>query len=318
MATSTAIYQALETIQIIPQKYQPDSATATQTIYTFTPHQLTSIATGTKHPSPEQINQTMRAFNWLSTQRMQIIEEVLKMVPKKDNNGNVMRDGKDKIIKEPRKVKTYTIFNPATARFHGDFGEDAPILKATMVDVAIDNLVISGRSNEYKEITDESGKQHIMRIAAPARHIITMPQMYEFSSDEERIFRNIIISTPHMAEANLLSKVFNYPGKQADADAKAMAAAQLATRIAANSSSTPAEIQKAEEDAAAAARRAKTTTTHNHSRDVEKVKEMFNRAQQCGILQSYYPTIGAGKKGNTWEWQRPTAEDVKKRRAKGK
>lgn len=366
-----SIYHAIDGLHIMTQEVRPTSRTDMTTGYTITPYRFAQLATGQEKPHQTQVLNIMRALDFLSMERMEVVEEVVKYYPVKDKDGNVERGADGRIQKKPKKLLYYTRFTPANTRFYGEFGEEVPLLDAFTMNIQVDKMITEGRSEHYKEVTLDSGKKQKLLVQVPRVNYLQTHQIYELNNECGTRFRNILISKSHMAQDTLLADVFDYNGRLRDAQAKAKEAQDRCTRLNANG----VEVLQREADAAQAqydalkdnpnakekdvqatrkraeeaqavldavrcnpqaledvkkqaherwedaARNAtaKRIASKHSDRDIQILREMFEQAQEHGIIRSYYarPAANAKRKANgewtaaVWEWLRPTAEDMK-------
>ena len=324
-----AVTQVMDGLQILPQVLPPDSGTTSRMIWDMTTYQYARIMLGIENPAAEQVMALLRATAFLSTQRAVAVEKATKRVIKYNADGTpVLTDG-GKPKREMVERDVYINFQPVVVEFRTEYQNDVLIEDATRIRVEVHRLFADGRSAEY--IGDGKQREY---IAKPQQQYLTIGKYYEFSSENERVFRNIILSKPKQAEDAMLSAVFNYPQRQAKQDAaaaEARATAQqtrtAADAIAANPTATPEQkavaaqqAAEAEAEAERAAKRAKYYINNHIGDDVRRLKSMFEKALQNGLITSYYDTgrDDSGKprygRGVVWHWLRPTAEDVKRRK----
>lgn len=324
LSTTTAVWQAIDAIQVIPQTRQPDGSGDTWTRYDMTPHELARIGTGAEHPNPEIITACMRAFAWLSTQRMQVFENIYRYVTERDENGVIKRDEKGKPIKKYVKRTICTDFQPLTIEFRSESENNVLIEDATRVRLHIHDIIQKGRSAE-DYIDGNDGRKKYFKIAPPTKHVLQLQQFYSFKSDEERTFRTIIFAKPNLAEDKFLSAVFDYKGKQAQYDKAAREAIKAAEEIQADANKTEEEKDNAKKAAEQAEYKAKYYITNHMGDDVNSLKAMFVKAKDCGII-TYYSrdeakAVKSKKKygsGFVWRWKHPNASEVSECRRRRK
>ena len=226
-----SIYHAIDGLHIMIQEMHPTSRTDTTTGYTITPHRFAQLATGQENPHQTQVINIMRALDFLSTERMEVVEEVVQYSPEKDEHGNVVRDESGRIKKKPQKLLYYTRFTPANTTFYGRFGDEVPLLDAFTMNIQVDKMITKGRSEQYKEVTLGNGKKQKLLVQVPRVNFLQARQMYDFNTDNGTRFRNILISKSHMAQDTLLAAVFDYGGRLRDAQAKAKEAQDRCDRL---------------------------------------------------------------------------------------
>jgi hypothetical protein len=309
----------MDAIQILPQVIKPISGSNEYSEYITTPREFYRIATGVDSPNNEQILRYLKALAWVDTQRISVAENTEKLVTERDSSGVIIRDenGKPKRKKVQRTIVTN--FRPVVVTFRTEYENKVPIAEATRLNILLHKIVKDGRSSEYIE---QDGKR--MYITAPAEHYMKMGQYYQFTTEEERTFRAIIQSKGQQAEDALLSAVFNYQKRQAEADARAEDARRIADELQRNPKATDAQKTQAQADAAAAQDNARRFIVTHMGRDYDKLAGMFEKAQNCGLI-SYYTRRAAaaggvykqGKygRGFVWEWgNSDEAERTKKGR----
>lgn len=365
-----SIYHAIDGLHIMIQEMHPTSRTDTTTGYTITPHRFAQLATGQENPHQTQVINIMRALDFLSTERMEVVEEVVRYSPEKDEHGKVVRDESGRIKKKPQKLLYYTRFTPANTTFYGRFGDEVPLLDAFTMNIQVDKMITKGRSEQYKEVALGNGKKQKLLVQVPRVNFLQTRQMYDFNTDNGTRFRNILISKSHMAQDTLLAAVFDYGGRFQDAQAKAKEAQDRCERLRTNGAAVlqrEADAAQAQynalkdnpnakaQDVQAAQKRAEEARTladvvqdnpqaledvqkaaqeraeelaynatpkriasKRSDRDIKALRGMFERAQEIGIIRSYYtrPAANARRKANgewtavVWEWLRPSKEEV--------
>lgn len=312
LITSTyAVTKVMDALQIIPQILPPDGGTTDRLYFDMSAYEYTRYVTGTKNPKAEQVTATLRATAFFSKQRTTVMEKTTKHIKFIDD------DGKRKGKTVERDI--YTNFQPLDVSFRTETENNVMIEKATRVRVGVHRLYAEGRTAKYFG----EGKQS--EYIAPARaHVLTIGQYYDFSTENEIIFRNIILSKPKKNEYDLLAAVFNYPKRQAEADKKAAEARTEADALAAKAEALDGggdldAAKRQADDAKAAAERAEKQAKYyinNHiGDDVKRLKLMFEKALKNGLITSYYDTgrIGTGGKqrygrGVVWYWTRGNDE----------
>lgn len=320
ITTTTDITKTLTCISILPQLMLPISGDTMQSTYRTTPRQFTIYATDIEKPNQTQVNNFMRALDFLSTRRFEIYEDVIKRVPKKDANGNIVKDSKGKIVKTNKVVKTITRFNPCTTTFYGEFNEETQAVQAKEIVLSISNIILDGKSGQHKHIIEEDGKPHQYTIATPQVHRLPLWQVYEFTSDEEKRFQYAILSKGKRNEEDLLNEVFAYNEKRAKAEAAVEDAKRLLQNLTTSTTATEEEIQAAQRDYLKAKERARDCTTKHKGRDKERLQAMFQKAQGIKLLKYWYKEEQANKRGKkttyNYVWGRFTEEEIKKHRQK--
>lgn len=317
IATTYAATQVLEGLQIIPQTPAclPLSASTEWITYDFTPHEYTRLLTGQDKPNSEQMLSLLKATAWLTTQRMQVVEVAEKLVTEKDSSGVIMRDEDGKPKRRKVQTKIVTNFQPVAVTFRSEYKDNVLIEEATRMRLSINPLLRDGRS------TDKTAEGY---IKAQAQYMKAR-QFLDFATEEERIFRSLVISRAHMDEYALLSAVFNYEKKQAEANQRAAAAEAVAQEMERNTTATDEEKQQARADADAAKKAVRYGITNNMGRDVERLRGMFKKAYDNGLLTWYNNPHGGANtrtkkygRGYVWEWGRGEEDGKKKRRGRPK
>lgn len=307
-----AVTQVLDGLQILPQVLPPDSGTTSRMIWDMTTYQYARTILGIDNPKAEQVTALLRATAFLSTQRTTIAEKATKRVTYIDENG----------VRKRKKVEreAYTNFQPVVVEFRTEYEDKVLIEEATRIRIELHRLFTDGRTAEY--IGDGKQREY---IEAPRQQYLTIGQYYDFGTENERTFRNIILSKPKQAEDTMLSAVFNYPQRQAAQEAKAAEARATAEQtraaaeaMAANPTATPEQIavamqqaDEAEEAAKRATAQAKYYITNHVGDDVQRLKAMFEKALRNGLITGY-DTKGrngyGGKihygRGVVWYWLR--------------
>lgn len=311
LATTYAVQQVIDGIQLLPQLKSPDSATTQYSEYVLTPHEYTCILTGQPNPNQEQVYAALRGTAWLSTQRTTIEEHTIKKVTERDSSGVIIRDENGKPKRKDVVRTIVTNFQPVVVSFRSEYENNVPIEDATRVILGLHNVVRFGRSADTIPVGD--GKK-TERIQKPTARALQLQQFYAFASESERIFRNLILSKEHQREADMLRVIFNYDKKETEARQRATEAREAADELARNPEATPEQKQQAEDAAAAAQQTAKYCISNNRSRDVQKLKAMFDKAMQCGLLKWYYSENTL--RGVVWKWGRGDEDATKKNRRK--
>lgn len=307
ITTTYAAIQALDGLQVLTQTHTPVSASTEWLVFEdMTPHEATRIITGQQNPNNEQILSCMRGFAWLTTQRAQVTEVAEKLVTERDSSGVIIRDENGKPKRRKVQKKIVTNFQPVAVTFRNEYEDNVQISNATYMRLSVNPLFVGGRST-----TEKTADGY---ITAQAQYL-KLGQFYDFVTEEERIFRNLVLSRAHMDEYALLSAVFNYDKKQAEADKRAEAAEAAAQEMQRNTTATEAEKQDAAAAAAAAKKNARYGITNNMGRDVERLKTMFKKAYDNGLLRWYtrgYSTTQHASKqygrGYVWKWGRTEEE----------
>lgn len=312
LANTTGVAQAIDAVQVIIQTMQPDASGGTGDSFDFTPHQLAVVCTGQDSPNKEQVLNCLRAFAWLSTQRMQVWEKTQKTIQTTDADG---KKTKKKVYRD-----ICTNFQPVTIEFRTAYEDKVLIEEATRVRLSIHNIIRDGRSAEYS-IDDSSGRKERLYIMPPRKHILTLAQYYDFQSDEERTFRDTIVSKGNQAEDKLLAAVFDYKGRQAEYERSANEARRIADALRDSTTATAEQKQAAEQAAKQASDKAKYYITNHMGADAERLKAMFNKARENGLLAWYdrkdVRLNNSPRKygsGFVWYWGRPNAEAVQRRK----
>lgn len=320
IATTTAVYHVLRGIQVLPQVMLPESGNTMQQEYRTTPRQFTIYATGSNNPSQTQIDNCMRALDFISTQRMEIGEEVIKSVPQYDKDGNPMKDAKGRVIKKRKAVPTITRFSPCTTTFYGEYNEKTQAIKAKEIVLSEHNIIVYGKSASHKSIVEADGKAHTYAIAEPQAHRLPLWQVYEFASDEEQRFEYALVSKGKRNEDDLLKEVFAYAEKQAKAKANEDAALKALQSVATSTTATEEERKAAQVEYLRAKEKTADCITKHKGRDKERLQAMFQKAQDKGIIKYWYKEPQAGSTGKrttyNYVWGRFTDEELKKHRQK--
>lgn len=314
ITNADSIYKAIDGIHIAVRELQPTSRTDTATGYTMTAHRFTQLATGQQNPNQQQVINIMRALDFLSMERMEVVEEVVKKYKTKDAGGNVTWNYKKK--------QFYTRFTPANTTFYGEFGDVVQsAADAFTLRIDVHRMITDGRSVERKEMLLDNGKKENLSVQQPRENYVTIGQVYAFNSEAGNRFRNILLSKVRMTQETLLADVFDYKAKCRAAQDKVREAMVERERVEADTNATDAQKQEAKqnvEDLARAATMKRIASKHK-DRDVATLRKMFEDAQACGMIRSYYtrPAAGARQKANgefsavVWEWLRPTKDDLK-------
>lgn len=313
LTTTTAVAQAIDAVRIITQTMQPDASGGTGDSFDFTPHQLAAVCTGQDSPNKEQELNCLRAFAWLSTQRMQVWEKTQKTIQTTDADGNKT---KKKVYRD-----ICTDFQPVVVEFRTAYEDKVLVEDATRVRLTIHNIIRDGRSAEYR-IVDSGGRKERLYIMPPLKHIVTLSQFLDFKSDEERIFRDTIVSKGNQAEDKLLAAVFDYKGKQAEYERSANEARRKADALRCSPTATAEQWRAAELAAMQASNKAKYYITNHMGEDAKRLKTMFNKARENGLLAWYsrddVRLNNSPRKygsGFVWRWGRPNAEAVQRRKS---
>lgn len=318
ITNSESIYHAIDGLHIMTQEMRPTSQSDIATGYTITPHRFAQLATGQENPHQTQVLNIMRALDFLSMERIEVIEEVVKYYPVKAQDGSMVRGEDGRIKKEPKQIKIYTRFTPANTTFYGQFGEEVPLSEAFTMNVQVHRMITKGRSEQYKEVVLENGKKQKLLVQKPRENYLKIAQIYMMNSEAGSRFRNILLSKPKMAQDTLLAAVFDYGGKLREAQAKAKQLQSEYEELLNNPNTTEeqkAEALKKAKDAATNATARRIASKHK-DRDIQTLRDMFEKAQDGGIIQSYFarPAAGAMRKANgeynavVWEWLRPTKQ----------
>lgn len=316
-ADTYAVSQAMDFIQVLPQVEKPISGNTRYSGYMTTPREAYRIATGIENPNSEQIRHFLRGLAFIDTQRISVAEETQKKVVKRDDSGAIMRDENGRIQREWKKRTIVTDFRPVVVTFRTEYEDNAPIEKATRLYLDISNLLKDGRSSKYIQ---QDGKR--VEIIKTRQNYMKIGQYYNFTAEDERIFRSIILSKPQQAEDTMLSAVFNYPKRQAEADRKAAEAQKIADAMQSNPKATDDEKQQTQAAADAAKEYARYCITNDMGRDYNRLAGMFEKAQDCGLITAYNrrtaATGGVRKqnkygRGYVWEWERPEDKEHKRR-----
>lgn len=320
LTTTYAVTQVLDSLQILPQVMPPDSGTTTRMIWDMTTYQYARVILGIENPTATQVTALLRATAWLSTQRTAVVETSTKYKTRRDSSGAIVKDETGKPKRDKVQKDIVTEFQPVVVEFRTEYENKVLIEKATRIRIEVHRLFADGRSAEYAQ--DGNTRDYITK---PQQQYLTIEQYYDFTTENERLFRNIILSKPQQAEDTLLSAVFNYPKRQAQLDAAAAEAAATARQARAAAEviehtpaiparqKTEAQQQAAEAEAAAerAAKRAKYHITTHMGDDVKKLKAMYEKALRNGLITAYYDTGRTGSNGQqrygrgvVWHWQR--------------
>ena len=321
ISTTTAAMQVLNGLQVLPQQIKPVSGNTEYNSYELTPHDYTRLLTGQEKPNKEQMLACLRATAWLSTQRVRIVERTETKRIERDSDGIAILgdDGKPKRKTVTRDI--VTDFQPVVINFRSAYEDNVLIEDATRISVHIHKIFKDGRTAEYIE----DGKKRLY-IKKPQQKFLQLGQHYQFATEEERIFKNLVLSREHMTEDALLRAVFNYDKRQAEADARAAAAEATATATESNPDATEEQKTLAREAADNARRQAREYIYNHVSRDYNKLAGMFEKAQDCGLIKWYYraPTAAPRRKagqygtGFKWEWGRGDDTEDTPRRGRGR
>ena len=315
ITTTYAAMQVLDGMQVVTQTCAPVSASTDWLVYDFTPHEYTRIITGQPNPNNEQILSCLRGTAWLTTQRAQVVEVAEKLVTERDSSGVILRgeDGKPKRRKVQKKIVTN--FQPVGVTFRNEYENDVLIKDATRIRLSVNPLFEGGRST-----ADKTADGYITAQA----QCLKLRQFYDFVTEEERIFRNLVLSRGHIEEDALLSSVFGYDKRQAEANRRAVEAEAAAQEMERNTTATDVQKQEARAAADAAKKNARYCNTIHMGRDVERLKAMFKKAYDNGLLKwytrGYSTTHNASKqygRGYVWKWGR-TEEESKPTARRGR
>lgn len=321
-----SIRYAFDGLHIMLQTEQPNSRTATATGYTITAHRFAQLATGQQNPHQTQVINIMRALDLLSTERMDVVEKVVRNYRTKDKDGKVVVKKKEKVM--------HTRFTPVNVRFYGEYGgEEVPLTNAYSMDIQVDKMITEGRSTQSIQIQEEDGKKHVYTLPTPRANFLQVQQIYSLNNVVGSRFRNILISKAqvvmtdtilskaHMAQDKLLAAVFDYGGRLHDAQEKAQAAQEEWERMKEDGTATAEQLQAAQMKAQDAWKNAtpQRIASKHKDRDVQTLKGLFKKAQEAGIINSYFvkPKAGATQKANgewtayVWEWLRPAKQAPK-------
>lgn len=295
IATTYAVAQVLDGMQVIPQLYVPDSANTEYMEFEFTPHEYARILTGQQKPNNAQILSCLKATAWLTTQRMQVEEVAEKKKKAYDDDGKaeLNEEGKPKYRKVQTKIVTN--FQPVVVTFCTEYEDNVQVEEATRIRLLIHKLLRDGRS---KTRVPEG------RIETRA-HYLKLGQFYDFVTEEERIFRNLILSRGHMKEAAMLATIFNYDKKQAEANRRAAEAEAAAVAMENNPTATDEDKRQLREIAEAEKKNARYCIVKKKGRDIERLKIMFKKADDNGLLKWYSPDNAT----HVWSWGRIDEED---------
>lgn len=311
LATTTAMWQVLDGIQVIPQKLPQTRSGDTYTRYDMTPHQLAVICTGQEHPNTETVTNCMRGFAWLRTQSMQVWETIVKRITLKDENGKVLRDENGKPQNKFVERQICTNFQPVIVEFRSEYENNVMIEDATRVRLLIHDIIRTGHSNTEDVQVDKNEK-----LKAPAMHVLQLKQFYDFKSEEEKILRTILINQPKLAEDKLLAALFDYTGRQAQYDRAADAAKKAAAALEADDTATDEQKRTAQDAAKKADYKAKYYITNHMGDDVKRLQEMLDKAKGTGIITEWRRTKAKAVRANSkygsgyvYTWQRPKAEE---------
>jgi hypothetical protein len=314
VADTYAAAQVLDGIQILPQLIKPISGNTHYSGYVTTPREFYRIATGIDNPNNEQMLHFLRGLAWIDTQRISVAEITEKTITERDSSGVIIKgeDGKPKRKKVQHTI--YTNFRPLNVVFRTEYEDKVPLQNATQLYLEIHNMVKDGRSGEYIE---QGGKR--LYVVKPVQQYLQIGQYYQFTTEEERTFRAIILSKPKQAEDTLLAAVFNYPKRQAEADKRAADAKIAADEMQRNPEATAEQKQQAQEAAEAAQSQARYYITNKMGRDYDKLAGMFEKAQNCGLITYYCRRAAAAGgiykqnkygRGYVWEWGRNDGGDT--------
>lgn len=318
ITTTRAAMVVSDALQMIPQRKDivPESASTEWVVYEFTPNKYTQVITGQDKPNSEQVLSLLRATAWLTTQRWQVTEVREKTITERDSSGVIIKDENGKPKRRKVQTKIVTNFQPVAVTFRTEYEDDVQIADATRIRLSINPMLRDGRSTN--EITADG------KIAAREKYI-QLRQYYDFVTEEERIFRNLVLSRQHMDEYTLLSAVFGYEQRQAEANDDAAKAEAAAVELERNPTATDEQKQAARAAAEAAKKNARYCITNKLGRDVERLKAMFKKAYDDELLKWYYrKTSGASATrkqyghGYVWEWGRHDDEDSKPATRRGR
>lgn len=315
ITNADSIYKAIDGIHIVVREMQPTSRTDTTTGYTMTAHRFTQLATGQQNPNQQQVINIMRALDFLSMERMDVVEEVVKKYKTKDKDGNPSWGFKKK--------QFCTRFTPANTRFVGEFGEDVTAANAFTITMQIDRIITDGCSVERKEMLLDNGKKERLKVSPPRENYVTIGQVYAFNSEAGNRFRNILVSKVRMRQDTLLADVFDYKAKEREAQAKLKDTPEWKEweRVKDDTNATDEQKDEAKKKVEPLVKNAtaKRIASKHKDRDVATLRKMFEDAQACGMIRSYWTKAAADarQKENgeytavVWEWLRPTKDDLK-------
>lgn len=316
VADTYAVAQVIDGMQLLPQYMKPISGNTEYSGYITTPREFYRIATGIENPNSEQLLHFLRAIAWVDTQRLSVAENSEKLVTERDSSGVVIRDeyGKPKRKKVQRTIVTN--FRPLNVTFRTEYEDSVPLQNATQLFLNLHNIVKDGRSGKYIE---QDGKR--LYLTAPRQNFMQVEQYYQFTTEEERIFRAIILSKPKQAEDTLLAAVFNYPKRQAEVDRRAAEARAKADELEHDATATAEQKSQAAAEAAAAEKQARYYITNHMGADVERLAGMFEKARKCGLITYFCRRSASGVtykqnkygRGFVWEWERSDNGNKQKR-----
>ena len=310
VATRTAVMQAVEFLQILPQIFTPNSGSASYSEYVLTPREITKYCLNTDNPNNTQIETTLRGFLFLSTQRMQIEERLRMKTKEKDAEGKPVYVTKTKV----------TNFQPLVIKLQSEYEDDVLIENATKVTLRIDKTIETGRSAEHIK----EGKQNYY-IQQQERIYTTAEQMAAFHKTAQEItFLRLVQSLTHCDEETLLTRVFDYQSQQTILNNQKAAARRAVEVLKANREATTYDIQQAESEAAAAEQQARYHITKHKERDVKLLTTWFERAVKMKVIAEWQrkePNKTKAKygAGYVWEWQKtPTKAEQKEQKRRQK
>lgn len=299
------VSQVFNGIAVIPQQLAPDSAATDRISFELTPHEYAKLCTGQEHPAQSTILGVLRATAWLGTQYTTFTEHAGKWRTEYDKDGKIVYDdqGKPRKVYVDREIKT--TFQPVIAQFKTEYEDGVLAEDATRVRISINSIIANGRSGEFYEAPNATGRKERLRIKMPTTATMTLAQYYQPKSDEARRLRDIVISKEHQREDTLLAAVFDYDGRRAVFQQQAAEAQAVADAIARDTGATDEQKQAAKKSAADALYKAKYYITNHMGSDVQRLRQMLYELQQSGLLKwfAYDAHAGSAKKyGGVYKW----------------
>ena len=309
VATGNDVMQALEAMQVIAQEVAPTSGDTNYIVYEMPVREFTKYCTQTEKPNNKQVEASLRGALFLSSQRLQVEQQLLTNKKEKDANGKT-------ITKEVTKT-IVTNFQPLVVKLQSEYEDDVLIEQATRITLRIDKMLIEGRREQH--IKD--GKTNYFVL--PQKKIYTTSeQMAAFSKTAQEItFLRLIQSATHCKEDDILNRVFSYEARQKDYDKKLQGARQALEVLKAGKDSKAEDIQQAEENVTATEQQARYYITNHMGRDVEQLTALFERAVAVDILSRWERKQTGNRtnkygKGYVWEWKKALTPEEKEERLK--
>lgn len=308
ITTTNAITQTWRGCVLLPQMILPQGGSANTQEYKTTPRAFTIIATGTKNPSQTQVNNCMKALNFLSTQRARVIETGVGRVRKKGKDGKVNYE----IVPKT----TYTVFSPCVTTFYGEYDERTQAEKANYITINIHPILINGCSGEKIQVNDGK-KEETLPIMMPQVHRIPLWKVYKFTTEEEIRFQAAVLSKGNCSEDKLLEAVFDYKGKILRAEMERDDAFARYSAVSDSTTATEEKKQAAYSEYLKAREKSAECLTKHRGRDIERLQAFFQRAQETGLLKYWSKKPMETEKGKfKYEWGRFTEDEKKQHSSK--